>query len=265
MTRSINQKQVTIVATRITKEINSVGEMKFPNTIFLELGQNMPVLQLISKNPDQRLDPVRYAKFIDDWTALDLDSGLKENLDYQAQVELLATHLPDLERTLGMSIFANAAQLHPAIPVIARTFWYGLCYGEDGVAHREETIVLKTERPTRIYGECELTPGLIEAIDKGVIDPHLELPDFAVSPTVHKKAVMDILTPEQKALAEELIQSRDASKGIDYSDCRTQEEAVAKFAGTFKVDPQQVADAVGPVGFIKDVDPAIFQRPARNG
>ena len=265
MTRSINQKQVTIVATRITKEINSVGEMKFPNTIFLELGQNMPVLQLISKNPDQRLDPVRYAKFIDDWTTLDLDSGLKENLDYQAQVELLATHLPDLERTLGMSIFANAAQLHPTIPVIARTFWYGLCYGEDGVAHREETIVLKTERPTRIYGECELTPGLIEAIDKGVIDPHLELPDFAVSPTVHKKAVMDILTPEQKALAEELIQSRDASKGIDYSDCRTQEEAVAKFAGTFKVDPQQVADAVGPVGFIKDVDPAIFQRPARNG
>ena len=265
MTRLINQKQVTIVAKRITKEINSVGEMKFPNTIFLELGQGLPVLQLISKNPDQQLDPVRYAKFIDDWTALDLDSGLKENLDYQAQVELLATHLPDLERTLGMSIFANAAQLHPTIPVIARTFWYGLCYGEDGVAHREETIVLKTERPTRIYGECELTPGLIEAIDKGVIDPHFELPVLAGASADHKRAVMNILTPEQRAQAEELIKSRDASKGIDYSDCRTQEEAVAKFAGTFGLNTEQVTDAIGPIGFASDLNPAMFQRPAENG
>ena len=76
---------------------------------------------------------------------------------------------------------------------------------------------------------------------------------------------MDILTPEQRAQAEELIKSRDASKGIDYSDCLTGEAAVAKFVSTMGLNSQQVNDATGPIGFIKDVDPAMFQRPENRG
>lgn len=36
MTNPLNRTKVTQIVTRISKEINTIGEMKFPNTIFLE-------------------------------------------------------------------------------------------------------------------------------------------------------------------------------------------------------------------------------------
>lgn len=257
MTNPLNRTKVTQIVTRISKEINTIGEMKFPNTIFLEIGENMPVLQLITKNPDQKIDVNKYIDWIEQWSALGIEKELVGKM-YQEQVTLLCEHLPYLERHLGLMVLANAAQLHPTIPVIKRTYWLDFCFAPVGMEHNSD-IFAEIKRATRIYGECELTPGLIDAIDKGVIDPNLELPDLLAPIAKQRQMVMDILTPEQRTLAEELIKSRDASKGVDYSDCRTQEDVVAKFAGTFGLNPQQVVDGVGPVGFLKDIDPATFQ------
>lgn len=257
MSNPINRKTIAQVATRVSKEINTTGEMKFPNTIFLEIGEKMPVLQLIAKIPNQVIDVVNYATWIEQWEALGIEKELVGK-EYQEQVTLLCEHLPFLERHLGLMVMANAAQLHPTIPVIKRTYWLDYCFAPDGMEHTSE-IFVEVKRPTRIYGECELTPSLIDAIDKGIIDPNLELPDLLSPIAKQRQMVMDILSPEQRTLAEELIKSRDASKGVDYSDCRTQEDVVAKFAGTFGLNPQQVVDGVGPVGFLKDIDPATFQ------
>lgn len=210
MTRSINQVQVTKVAARVSKEINSVGEMKFPNTIFLELGAGSAVLQLISSQPNQQIDPVKYANWLVEWNALNLEEQLK-GLDYQEQVTLLCMHLPALERHLGMMIMANAATLHPTIPVIAHTYWNGLCYGPDGVEHREETIIVEVKRPTRIMGESELTPGLIDAIDAGVIrvaDVSLDAPN----PEVHKQVLWNIMSTQG---AEDVSKNPRAKTGFD--------------------------------------------------
>lgn len=257
MSNPINRKTIAQVATRVSKEINTTGEMKFPNTIFLEIGEKMPVLQLIAKIPNQVIDVVNYATWIEQWEALGIEKELVGK-EYQEQVTLLCEHLPFLERHLGLMVMANAAQLHPTIPVIKRTYWLDYCFAPDGMEHTSE-IFVEVKRPTRIYGECELTPSLIDAIDKGIIDPNLELPDLLAPIAKQRQMVMDILTPEQRALADELIKSRDASKGVDYSDCRTQEDVVAKFAGTFGLNPQQVMEGMGPVGFLKDIDPATFQ------
>ena len=172
MSNPINRKTIAQVATRVSKEINTTGEMKFPNTIFLEIGEKMPVLQLIAKIPNQVIDVVNYATWIEQWEALGIEKELVGK-EYQEQVTLLCEHLPFLERHLGLMVMANAAQLHPTIPVIKRTYWLDYCFAPDGMEHTSE-IFVEVKRPTRIYGECELTPSLIDAIDKGIIDPNSE-------------------------------------------------------------------------------------------
>ena len=258
MTRLYNAINVAQIAKRISNEMSLVGN---PNTIFLELGDNHPVLQLIVKYPNQEIGAENYVEFINEWDKLGLEKSIT-GLRYPDQIDLLCEHLPRLQVILGVTIMANAANFHPHIPVIARAYWFDHCYLTESNIGYTASIFVGPKRPLRIPGESEISRGLMEALESGAID---KMADLTTPPANHKQAVMDILTPEQRALAEELIKSCDASKGIDYSDCNSSEEAIAKFAGTFGLDTEQVADAVGPVGFMKDIDPEIFQRPARNG
>lgn len=257
MTRLYNDVNVVEIAKRISNEMSSVGN---PDTIFLELGDNHPVLQLIVKYPNQEIGTANYIEFINEWDKLGLEKSIT-GLRYPDQIDLLCEHLPRLQTILGVTIMANAANFHPHIPVIARAYWFDRCYSAESKGY-PTSIFIAHKRPLRIQGESEITRGLMEAMGSGAID---KMPDLTTPPANHKQAVMDILTPEQRALAEELIKSRDASKGIDYSDCNSSEEAIAKFAGTFGLSSQQVTEAVGPIGFVNDIDPEIFQRPATNG
>ena len=225
MNTEINMNQVNIVVAELNRLFNS-STGAGPKNLYLELDkERMANLELISYSPVVDINPIEFARFLAEWDALDIVKELRGK-DYLTQCEILVPVALKSQETLGMSVIVNAAALRPGQKVVRETFWHGLCYTPDGVAHTPESYYL-SEKPVRIHGPCELRPSLIEAMEEGLIDSNFELPDLTKPMGNHKQALLDILTPEQRALAEELIKSRGMSKEVDYSDCRSEEDIKA--------------------------------------